>query len=205
MEYCNDIMNTLKCIGNSFPMSMDIVKTFVDIIVAIIGGICAIKGINLLKTLREKKVAATFSFWSQLCVKLKMLGSRLEDDPSLINNLYSADSQTTWSTAGAPPDSQDLCDFDAICVETFEFIKKAPDQIPAYLGWTDDYTELISFLDDVSHYDIKNCSSRFKFTENYSINERDEYVSSICKVINRMIDNINKAQKDAEKILCKKR
>lgn len=203
MEYCNDIMNTFMCISNSFPKSIDMVKAVVDIIVAIIGGICAIKGINLLKTLREKKVAATFSFWSQLCVKLKMLVSRLEDDPSLINNLYSTTSQTAWSTAGAPPDSQDLCDFDAICNEAFEFIKKAPDQIPAYLGWTDDYTELISFLDDVSHYDIKNCSSRFKFTGNYTMNERDEYVLSICIVINRMIDNIKKAQKDAEKILCK--
>lgn len=198
---CSCAANTLNQTGSSLLDSAENIKTLVEAIVSIIGGVCAIHGIRLIKSLREKKTAATFTFWTQLCVKLKMLASRLESEPSLVNNLYSEEVRALWTNAGAPPTQETLTDFINVATGILEFIKNSADQIPAYRGWTDDYFAIVEFLDDISLFDIADDSSRFKFTKGETIEQRDEYVSLKCKTLNRMIEKIQSEQKKIEKRL----
>ena len=96
-------------------------------------GVGAFKGLCYLKTYKEKRATATFTFWVQLRVRMIEIKSWLESDYSLINCLYDKNIRSTWeSESGTEDDRIDL--FKKLVQETLDFIKSASDQMPAYLG-----------------------------------------------------------------------
>lgn len=203
MEWIGSIWNILLATGTTIFTNSENIKNLAEVFAAIIGGVCAIKGIYWLKSLRDKKIEATFGFWSQLAIKLKFLKKRLENNHNLINNLYSRKAKEPWLNVSAPPEKEPLNEFKGLAAEIVPFIKDAPDQIPAYRGWTDDYSKLVEFLDDILYYDISMSDAMFKFEDPCLVKERDKYVDNICKIMSRLIQEIEKAQKGIEKELCK--
>lgn len=202
MEWIRSIWNTLLAVGDTIFTNSENIKNIAEVFAAIIGGVCAIKGIYWLKGLRDKKIAATFGFWSQLAIKLKMLKKRLESNHNLINNLYSIEAKKSWLNISAPPEKESLNEFKGLVEEILSFIKDAPDQMPAYRGWTDDYSKLVDFLDDILYYDVSIPNAMFKFDDPCSVEDRDKHLDDICKILSHLIEEIEKAQKSIEKELC---
>ena len=124
MEYIVLLWNILQAVGKTILTNSENIKNIVEVFAAIIGGVCAIKGISWIKGLRDKKIAATFGFWSQLVIKLKMLKKRLENNYNLINNLYSDKAKESWSNVSAPPEKEPLDEFKRLVEELFSFIKE---------------------------------------------------------------------------------
>ncbi len=202
MEWIRSIWNTLLAVGTTILTNSDNIKNVAEVFAAIIGGVCAIRGIYWLKGLRDKKIAATFGFWSQLAIKLKMLKKRLENNHNLINNLYSSEVKKYWHNISAPPEQEPLDEFKGLVEEILSFIKDAPDQMPAYRGWTDDYSKLVDFLDDILYYDVSVSDAMFKFEDSCSAEDRDKYIDATCEIVSHLIEEIEKTQKSIEKELC---
>lgn len=85
--------------------------------------------------------------------------------------------------------------------KTLALIDTATDQMPAYRGWTEDYSKLIVFLDDLFQYDICNAREKFKYSGVYQIETRDACVDMACATIKRLLEGIEEAQKSLEKDL----
>lgn len=201
MECNGDYLNILKGIWVYTLENSDKLKNLTDIIISILGGICVITGLNYLKNLKEKKYAATFGFWVQLGVKLRMIMKRLEGDKNLANNLFSEESRTSWTNIAEPPYPDDIKELKSLAEKTLELIDTATDQMPAYRGWTEDYSKLIIFLDDLFQYDISNAREKFKYTGVHPVETRDDCVDKACATIKRLLEGIEDAQKSLERDL----
>ena len=163
------------------------------IIAAIIGGFCALKGIGYLESLREKKAGATFSFEAQLYAHLYELRFMLGQDEKLLTGLYSDIARNEWKNKSAASEGN-LNQFYTCTESTFNFIKAASDQMPAYKNWVTDYTELIQFLVDVLHYDIRDTKKNFKYHEMCSMEERTAYWNSVCSLLDTLLAGIKNDQ-----------
>lgn len=203
MTYFCSIWDTLLQLAKRVLSNSSNIKDLIEAIIAIIGGVFAISGIKALRSMREKKAAATFSYWSQLLIRLKQVRNRLSNNPSLINSLYSSSCKMTWANTGAPCSTDELKSFKALAEQTLEFLKTAQDQMPAYPGWTKDLGEISTFLDDLIMYDIASDSGRDKYTEGTE-NDRNIVCDNICDTIERLTTAIICRQSAQEKRLCKK-
>lgn len=192
----SDVIHKIEIISNN----INDIKTFSEIILNIALGVGAVKGLIFLKSFQEKRAAATFTFWLQLKVRMMEIKGWIENDKKLVNYLFDEESRSTWESESSEV-SPRLSAFKEIIVETIQFVKKTPDQIPAYCGWTDDYTEFIKFLEDTIQYDICNGGDYFKFYSPQTVADRDAYCDNICKILGRMCDEIERKQKEIEKRL----
>lgn len=122
--------------------------------------------------------------------------SWLATDYSLIDYLYDGKIRGTWESESTSDIQRIIC-FKKLVEESIQFIKTSSDQIPAYVGWTDDYNKFISFLNDLIQFDISDGDNYFKFEEG-NINERNRYVKDICNIIDRMCKEIVVKQKSIE-------
>lgn len=165
-------------------------------------GVGAFKGLGYLKTYKEKRSAATFTFWIQLKLRIMEIKSWLENDFNLINYLFDENARSLWESDSADLDSR-ILNFKNIIVEAKKFIENASDQIPAYLGWIDDYNEFIQFLNDVIQFDICIGDDYFKFVGEQSVNVRNMYCKNKCQAMQRMCDGIEVRQKKVEEELTK--
>lgn len=177
---CNDAVGTIE--------------SAVNIFVAIAGGICAVSGIRYISALKKKRLSATFSFWIQLRVRIEELRQALCADNSIINGLYSNDVRTHWNNKGSLASDEVVDRFYNNAQETLQFIKNVSDQIPANEKWLNAYTEFISFLIDVSQYDIRNYTSSFKFINTETLEHRQKYCKKICDIMDILLDEIKRKQ-----------
>lgn len=168
-------------------------NNLLGIIASIIGGICALKGIGYLESLREKKVGATFCFEAQLYARLYEIRFMLGQDEKLLTGLYSEIARKEWKNKSAAPD-ENLKKF-YICAEnTLSFIKDAADQMPAYKNWVTDYRRLINFLVEVIHFDIRDTKNNFKYNAMCKMEERTAYWKSICSLLDTLLNGIKDDQ-----------
>lgn len=174
-------------------------KDFFEIIVAIIGGICAVKGISYLQTLREKRASAIFTFWSQLSVHVVALYSVLHGHPSVINGLYSSSTRTLWSSSEEEVSFSVIEQFYHDAQKTLLFIETTSDQMPAYREWTEDYQTFIEFLIIVTRYDITDFQHNFYFKGTVSTDERNAYCKKACDAMKKLLDGMKSEQREASK------
>lgn len=191
-----NILNILELI------TLSNVKDITDVFLKVVTMMGLIRGMFYLKTLKEKTSAATFSFWSQFRVRIFELSKWLCDDYELLDNLYETSTRRTWE--GALSSKKDRKEeFKKKIEELIIFLKSAPDQMPAYIGWTRDYYTLLEFLNDVVQYDICNKDDCFKFSGEISLKQRNEYCENIRKTIDRLCKEIEEKQIQTEKKLLK--
>lgn len=160
-------------------------------------GIGAYKGLKYLKTYKEKRNAATFTFWIQLRIRMVEIKSWLEEAPGLVDYLYDETTRGEW-LGDSPIFDERIQQFKKLIEETNKFIKDMPDQMPAYVGWTDDYNKFIEFLNDSIQFDISDGHRYFKFGGGKDIMHRDKYVQDICDIIDKMSKEIVMRQKSIE-------
>lgn len=173
---------------------LNAVESVVNIIVAIIGGACAVKGICYIGALRKKRLSGTFSFWIQLRVRIEELHQALLANHSIINGLYSNDTRMQWEQSGAPTTDKAVERFYANAQETLYFIKNVSDQIPADDTWLKEYMKFVGFLIDIIQYDIRDSDCNFKFHDGEKLEQRKQYVEDICETMSQLLKTIEKQQ-----------
>ena len=182
-------MHIIELMVNNIDDGKDLSYIFLNIVM----GVGAIKGLGYLKTFKDKRNAAVFTYWIQLRVRMMEIKSWLENDNNLINYLFNDETRKNWEDESADFEAR-IKIFKGIIEETSQFVKKTPDQIPAYVGWTDDYNKFTSFLCDVIQFDICNGGDYYKYEGIKSIRDRNDYCKNVCIVINRMCKGIEDKQ-----------
>lgn len=183
LEALPGILETVLGAGNSIS----------SIFAAAMGGICALRGMKYLKTLQEKKAAATFSFETQLYARLYELKLLLEGNEYLLTNLYSDTARKEWGDQRGAQEAEAVQFYNAV-QESLDFIKNAEDQMPAYNGWVSDYAALIQFLVEVLHFDIRDSDNHFKYTEPCSMDERAALCRATCTMLEKLMAGIKEDQ-----------
>ena len=192
-----DILQLIFYNAPSTASALDIVEQCVSMGVSIFTGVIAIIGLGYIKPLKDKTRAATFTFWSQLSVRLTVIRKWIEQDNGLLDNMYSGNAKIEWSVLA--PSTERITQFKEIVQSTLDYIKETSDQMPAYKGWSKDYAEIINYLSDMVIYDIANNSEYFKFVTPVSENARTQYCSEICDTISKICTHIEAKQKKIEK------
>ena len=161
-------------------------------------GVTAIKGFLYISELKNKTLSATFNYWSQLKVRISMIKSQISDE-TILSNICTQNIRIDMGITGAI-NNDVVTKFSILIDELYDFLEKSPDQMPAYIGWTEDIDKLCKFLLDTKRYDIKDPSNRFKFNEQNGDTVEDFriYVSENEKIMNRIIDQITDKQKKVE-------
>lgn len=193
---CN-FLHIIQQLVNNIGNIKDLSYTFLNIVL----GVSAIKGLGYLKTYKEKKGTATFTFWMQLNIRIIEIKGWLENDYNLINYLFDENSRSLWESESAD-NNERVKLFKNYVEETIQFIKKTPDQMPAYIGWSDDYSKFIIFLNDIVQFDICDGKDYFKFENEQTTEKRNKYCKDICKIMEKMYQGILAEQKKIEKDIC---
>lgn len=198
-EYLEFIRHIIILIAKDMNF-IDVISNLVSIFVGVVTGVSLIIGLRYVKSFKDKTTTATFTFWSQISIRLHEISLLLNSNNTLIDNLYSTISRTDWEELGR---SEDIKLFKEKIEAVIEYIEKTPDQMPAYIGWTDDYVKLTDFLYDMIIYDICDPDKSFKFEELKTKEDRSNYCNEMCQLMNRICDKIHTRQKDIEKKICK--
>ncbi len=174
-------------------------RDWVEIIVNIITGVILISGIRYLKPLKEKTISSTFNFWAQLNIHLNQISLYLENNVELLDNLYSVKVRQSWDKLSEQ--TERLEDFKRVIISTVDFLKSTPDQMPAYEGWSSDYHKLIQYFNEMIIFDICDGNNHFKFDNDETITDREDFRNDICKLIGEICTGISEKQKKVEKNL----
>lgn len=171
-------VNILEYIEKGVSLS----SSFFAVVVIIIG-------LSWLKPLKEKQNAASFTFWSQLRVRLIKVRSYLMANDKCLYYLFDPKVCREWDGVLAP-DPEDFRSLKGAVEETINFLQGADDQMPPYLGWTNEYTELLEYLTDIVAFDICDPKAKFRYTDTveyrYLSGSRDKLsklIESICTKI----------------------
>lgn len=175
----------------------ELIEIYANIFSSILTGVVAILGLGYLKPLKDKTLSATFTFWSQLSVRLMVVQKWMKLDPSVLNNMYSPEAR--MGLTALTSDEDRIKGFKNAIQSTIDYIESAEDQMPAYRGWSGDYTKLISYLGDMLVYDVCDSEHYFKFSTHATDEDRNEYCKEICETIDKICTEIEKRQKKVEK------
>lgn len=192
-----------ETICDSISYILDSFSSVAGIFLSIVTGVSMIFGMRYLKSLKEKKLAASFSFWSQIKLKIIRLHNYLLWNKEIINNLYSSESRIRWEEKEVA--MQQLQEFKELAVDILNYLDKTPDQMPAYIGWSKDMLEFIDFLSKIVQYDICNNNSMFIKDGIVEKAERDAYYAEICNTMQSLIDGIQIGQNKLEAKLFSKK
>ena len=200
-EYLIGFAHKICCALSFDP---EVLKLYIEIALSILSGVVMLIGLNYIKPLKEKTVTATFTFWSQIKVKLTRLKTQIENDNSLIENIFSPELRP--STENLSVTREELSEFKKSILAILDFMEKSSDQMPAYIGWSDDYTKLIDYLNDIVVYNVCDSNNNFKYDRNsQKVIPFDQYCNDFCSTIQDICTGINYKQKKIEKrILSKK-
>lgn len=188
-----NVQDILEALPGLLETALGAGDSISSIFAAVMGGICALRGIKYLTTLQEKKAAATFSFEAQLYARLYELKLLLEGNEYLLTNLYSDTARKEWGDQRGAQEAEAVQFYNAV-QESLDFIKNAEDQMPAYNGWVSDYAALIQFLVEVLHFDIRDSDNHFKYTEPCSMDERAALCRSTCTMLEKLMAGIKEDQ-----------
>ncbi len=186
-------------ISEGLASGLEPINVIVSIFLSIVTGVSMIFGMRYLKSLKEKKLAASFSFWSQIKLKIIRMHNYMLWNKEIINNFYSVDSRLQWEENEVT--MEQLQDFKKLAKEILEYLDQTEDQMPAYNGWSKDMLELIDFLSKVIQYDICKNDDMFFTNEIVKKEVRDAYYADICRIMQSLIEGIQKGQSDLEKDL----
>lgn len=181
----------------STASTLEIVEKCVNMGVSVFTGVVAIIGLGYIKPLKDKTRAATFTFWSQLSVRLILIRKWINHDNGLLDNMYSGNAKKEWVVLA--PKADRIKQFKEIVQATLDYIEETSDQMPAYIGWSGDYAKLIGYLSDMIVYDITDNTGYFKFTKPVGEDERKKYCTEICETIDAICKGIKRKQEKIEK------
>lgn len=177
-------------------------EKIINIGVNFITGVGIVIGLGYLKSLKDKTYTATFGFWSQFYNRIYELLRWLNEDNTILNNLYSPKARQKWENDLAVA-SDRTKEFKEKVNSILIFLANEPEQMPAYIGWATDYNKLLEFFYDIIQYDICNPNSNFKFEELVDIEEKNKYCKGIIDTMEHICKGIRNRQKILEKRIYK--
>lgn len=154
-------------------------------------------GLSWLKPLKEKQSAASFTFWSQLRVRLIKVHSHLMANDNCLYYLYDPKVCRGWEGVLAP-EPEDFRPLRKVIEETLDFLQKEDDQMPPYHGWTNEYTELLEYLTDIVAYDICDSKAKFKYTDTVEYCSLLQLRDMLCNLIESICEEIKSKQLSIE-------
>lgn len=196
MTYLAEIMNNInqaaanKSMLAQFDQFLTIANSLLALVVIIIG-------LNWLKPLKEKQNAASFTFWSQMYIRLIRINSYLKSNNKCFFYWYSPSARAEWQAILAP-NPEEISQLRIMVEETLTFLQEANDQMPPYNGWTNDYAKLLGYFADMVVYDICLSDAKFKFNEKTNYNDYLKLHNSICALIDLMCGKVESKQKTIE-------
>lgn len=120
-----DILQLVFYNAPSTASALDIIEKCVGMSASILAGVIAIIGLGYIRPLKDKTRAATFTFWSQLSVRLTVIRKWIEQDNGLLDNMYSSDAKKEWSVLA--PNTDRITQFKEIVQSTLNYIKETSD------------------------------------------------------------------------------
>lgn len=150
-------------------------------------------GLSWLKPLKEKQRAASFTFWSQLRVRLIKIHSHLRANDMCLYYLYDPSVCRQWDGVLAPEPEIFRSLRDAVD-ETLDFLQGADDQMPPYSGWTSEYTRLLEYFTDIIAFDICESSAKFKYKEKAEYSDLSKLQNKLCELIESICAKIESKQ-----------
>lgn len=154
-------------------------------------------GLSWLKPLKEKQSAASFTFWSQLRIRLIKVRGHLMADEKCLYYLYDPKVSGEWESTLAP-EPEDFRPLRDVIEETLNFLQGADDQMPPYSGWTNNYTELLEYFTDIVAFDICNSKAKFKYTTKADYCDLTQLRDKICNLIESICTKIESKQLSIE-------
>ena len=110
--------------------------------------------------------------------------------------MYPASERVAWESATVQKEEIDK--FYQLAIETLESLSMTKDQMPAYIGWNNDYRIIISFLTDIILYDIRDADNHFCTHEDTAFIDRKDRIEKVNNACNMMLTRINEQQNKAE-------
>ena len=150
-------------------------------------------GYRYLNSLKDKALVAAFSYWTQLRVRLFLIITSVETNIDVLDNMYPPSERIKWKSILPMKEEIDSL-YDQV-INTIQFLQQAEDQMPAYLGWTDDYNMMLEFFAKIIQYDIREPDKHFM---QGTKDDRDRLWCDAKMSMDKIICEVTKAQKRAE-------
>lgn len=196
MEY----LVTVENISQTEAISTDImgfIERGLSLTNSIFALVVIVIGLSCIKPLKEKQTAASFTFWSQLRIRLIKIHSHLTANDMCLYYLYDPAVSKMWDGVLAPK-PETFCSIKDAVNETLNFLQGADDQMPPYPGWTKEYTKLLKYLTDIIAFDICESTAKFKYKEMVEYSHLSKLRDEICKLIESICTKIESKQLSIE-------
>ena len=185
MEYIVLVTNTIS--QRNWSSIFENIDQILNPISSLFSLVVIVIGLSWIKPLKEKQCAASFTFWSQLHVRLVRIEQYLLSYENELCFLYMYSPTATSSiTSTLSPDPENYIPLFDVAEETLKFLKKANDQMPPYAGWTSDYNQLLNYLTDIIVFDIRNSNAHFKSCKSISFNDCQRPQKEMYNLISKM-------------------
>lgn len=197
-------MNNLHIIileTSSSSSSIEFVEKIVNIITGLLVAFGSVGGIVFLKKLKEKRLNATFGYFSRLKVRIHFLSTTFKAyNDILLDRLIPVQNRRAIDLTKLPFIEEIIAQFSNTANETIEFLKKEDNQIPGDLNWIEKYDLFLEFLEDFQNI---NNLAYYKYCTGNLEEKKNNYYIQHLKNMDDMLIAINQCQKDLEKKLCK--
>lgn len=188
--------NTINLWDKIFTHGENITTIILNFFVVIIG-LC---GARYLYKLKEKRLNATFTYYSRLKVRLQILSFILQENKDEIldrfipvNNRHEAE----LNRSGIIRDS--IEELVSTANDTILFLKTEEEQMPASIDWSEHYCTLLELLYDCRHIGNENY---FKWSSDYKM-KQEKYYETHLKNLEYMQEKISERQIDLEEKMFK--
>lgn len=172
---------------------MSNIESFSNIIVNIVVIIGGVAGILYWKKLRDKQVNATFSYLTQLQVRIDKLYTIYTEYNTEIMERYIPQLKRRQDiNAKTPFIDQIIIEFAESSAETLKFLRTTSEQMPASKEWPTYFRMLLEFLGDAEHLSIETFH---KWASDEEIAEkRDKYNEAHKNNLKNIIEAIELQQ-----------
>lgn len=168
------------------------IESFSNIIVNLIVICGGVIGILFCRQLRDKQMNATFSYLTQLQVRVNKLYNLYSSYGEQIMDRYVPISMRRQDVNARTPFIEDIIkEFAENAAETLKFLRETGEQMPASREWPSYFKLLLDFLSDAEHLSNVNFN---KWASDGDIMQKEEYYNKHIENLNNIIQAIDKRQ-----------
>ncbi len=125
------------------------VRNIISAVTSVLLSVVGVFGIGYLSKMRENNVNATFSYYSQLYVRLHLLSSILEEYKSeFLDRLLPSGSRAEIDPARSDAVKSAMTILYSQAKETISFLQRTDNQVPAGLSWSNELNIFLELLED---------------------------------------------------------
>ncbi len=192
-----DFFKQVDLLDKLFSHGESIIAILINLLVAIVG----VYGISYLFNMKNRRLNATFSYYSRFEIRLHTLNSILKEyKDSFLDRFIPIGLRHELNPDNVAVINCAIDNLIKTANETLLFLKTEEEQLPASPNWVESYNTLLDFL-----YDCRQLENNmyFKWRDDYKA-KQEEYYNKHQKNIENMINDILICQKELQEKLSKK-